>query len=122
VGRATDLSVRNASGNIIQFRWRDGMDACAISWQVPTRGYESRDALATDYLLAATDVPALTDMTPRALAVLRRMLETPDEARFRQHFQDVSDDRDRIAMSAVGAGTRSTWRSRTTASSGAPPA
>jgi hypothetical protein len=62
--------------------------------------------LATDYLLAATDVPALTDMmTPRALAVLRRMLETPDEsARFRQHFQDVSDDRDRIAMSkAVSA-------------------
>jgi Tol biopolymer transport system component len=37
-------------------------------------------------------------MTPRALAVLRRMLETPDES-FRQHFQDVSDDRDRIAMS-----------------------
>jgi hypothetical protein len=89
---------------------------------VPTLGYESCDALATDYLLAATDVPALTEMTPRALAVLRRMLETPDES-FRQHFQDVSDDRDRIAMSAVlGAGTRSTWRSRTTASSGAPPA
>jgi hypothetical protein len=29
-------------------------------------------------------------MTPRALAVLRRMLETPDESC--QHFQDVSDD------------------------------
>jgi hypothetical protein len=30
-------------------------------------------------------------MTPRALAVLRRMLETPDEApfHFRQHFQDA---------------------------------